>query len=404
MRGVLLLAGLLMVLGIGFVVGAGQKSAGMDMSRLGEIPERMESFIRNGRVAGMVTLVARHGQVVQHRAYGNLTLGESQPMRRDSLFHIASMTKPVTAVAVMTLVEDGRLALTDPVSRHLPAFGGLMLKGEPQRQPARAITVRDLLTHTSGMAGRYPERMKDLFMTRDLTLAEAVEAFAHEPLEFEPGLRWGYSNMGIATLGRLVEVISGEPFERYVERRIFGPLGMRDSHFFVPGDKLARVAGICRLEGGRLVRDNRYDVRPNARYAMPEGGLYSTAGDLFRFYQAMLDGGSFAGRRVLSPAAVEVMTRVHTGEMAAGFSPGIGFGLGWAVVRNTEGMFRLNSVGTFGHGGLFKTYGFIDPSKDLVGIILMQRLSDDGDLAPEFNAFMAMTSSSVIGSRAAVTR
>ena len=378
----------------------------VDAVQLAKIPGRMRSFVERGRAAGMVTLIAHRGKVIHQQAVGVQDLESKRPVEMGTLFHIASMTKPITALAIMTLVDDGLIALTDPVSRHLPAFAAQKLRVkaaettpgsslEEIRPPARAVTIRDLLTHTAGMRGGYPEAQKDLFMKRDLTLAEAVEAFAREPLEAEPGARWGYSNMGIATLGRIVEVVAGKPFEIYLEERVFGPLGMKDSHFFVPAEKAGRIASIYRLEQGRLVRDQRYDRRPEARYAMPEGGLYSTAPDLFRLYQMMLNGGVLERRRILSRAAVEVMTRVQTGELKAGFSPGIGFGLGWAVVRNTEGMFRLNSIGTFGHGGLFKTYGFVDPAKELVGVILMQRLSDDGDLGEEFNAFMAMSAAAI---------
>ncbi|MFZ4987134.1 MAG: serine hydrolase domain-containing protein [Blastocatellia bacterium] len=379
---------------------------GVSTERLAKLGVRMRGFVDRDRAAGIVTLVAHRGKVVHQQAVGWQDLDSRRPVEMGTLFHIASMTKPITALAIMMLVEDGLVALSDPVARHLPAFSGLKLRVkaaeavagsslEEIRPPARAVTIRDLLTHTSGMRGGYPESMKDLFMTRNLSLAEAVEAFAKEPLESEPGGRWGYSNMGIATLGRIVEVVSGQPFEVYLAEKIFNPLAMNDTHLFLPAEKAERIASIYRLEPGRLVRDQRYDRRPQARYSMPEGGLYSTAPDLFRLYQMMLNGGELEGRRILSRAAVEVMTRVHTGELKAGFSPGVGFGLGWAVVRETEGMFRLNSVGTFGHGGLFKTYGFIDPAKQLVGIILMQRLSDDGDMGEEFNAFMAMSAAAV---------
>lgn len=374
--------------------------------QLARMSARMRGFVERGRAAGVVTLVAHRGRVVHQQAVGRQDLDSGRSMEMGTLFHIASMTKPITALAIMTLVDDGLVALSDPVGRHLPVFGSLKLRVkaaegvngsglEEVRTPSRAVTIHDLLTHTSGMRGSYPERLKDLFMNRDVTLAEAVDSFAREPLEAEPGERWGYSNMGIATLGRIVEVVAGQPFEVYAAERIFKPLGMQDSHFFVPAEKSGRIASIYRLEQGRLVRDHRYDRRPEARYVMPEGGLYSTALDLFRLHQMMLNGGELEGRRVLSRAAVAVMTRVQTGQLKAGFSPGIGFGLGWAVIQDTEGMFRLNSVGTFGHGGLFKTYGFVDPTREMVGLILMQRLSDDGDMGEEFNAFMAMSAAAI---------
>jgi CubicO group peptidase (beta-lactamase class C family) len=331
-------------------------------------------------------------------------------MRTDSIFQIASMTKPVTAVGIMILVEDGMLAITDPVQKFLPEFARIQLREAVKdaatrenesemseiRKPSRPITIRDLLTHTSGMSGGYPEGFRDLFDKRDRTLAEAVEAFPQQPLEFEPGTKWGYSNMGIATLGRIIELVSGASYESFLDEQVFQPLGMKDSHFFVPEEKRSRIAAIYKLEGEGLKPAGVDLYRAGAKYPSPEAGLYSTAPDLFRFHQMMLNGGSFGGKRILSKASVDLMTQVQTGDLRAGFSPGMGFGLGWSVVRNVEGMFRLNSIGTFGHGGLYRTYGFVDPRKELVGIILLQRLSSDGDMADEISAFISMASASVI--------
>jgi CubicO group peptidase (beta-lactamase class C family) len=378
------------------------KVMGLDAARLALIPARMKAFVDRGRAAGIVTLVAHRGQVVQLSAVGNQDNESQTPMKTDSIFQVASMTKPVTAIGIQLLVEDGLLAITDPVQKHLPGFAKIQLltrgaEGDLQevRKPARPITIRDLLTHTSGMGSGYPDPIKDLFDKRDRTLAEAVELFPQRPLEFEPGSQWGYSNMGIATLGRIIEVVSGKRYEDFLTERLFTPLGMKDSHFFLPEDKRERLAAIYRYDGSTLARADLDLYRPEAKYPAPEAGLFSTAPDLFRLYQMMLNGGSFGGRRILSQASVEVMTRNHTGELKAGFSPGMGFGLGWSVVRNVDGMFRLNSIGTFGHGGLYRTYGFVDPQKELVGVILLQRLSSDGDLADEISAFLAMASAAV---------
>ncbi|HKX32353.1 MAG TPA: serine hydrolase domain-containing protein [Blastocatellia bacterium] len=379
----------------------------VDQARIEQLSGRMQTFINLGRTAGIVTLVAHRGSVVGLSAAGFQDLETKQPMRTDSIFQVASMTKPVTAVGIMMLVEEGRLALTDQVQKYLPKFAELKLIAKAAeseqgsglsevRKPSRPITIIDLLTHTSGMSGRYPDGFQDLFNKRNRTLAEAVDAFPKRPLEFEPGTRWGYSNMGIATLGRIIEVASGRSYEEFVTERIFQPLGMKDSHFFPPESKRHRIAAVYQLENDKLTRADVDLFRIGAIYPEPEGGLYSTAPDLFRFYQMMLNGGSFNGQRLLSKASVELMTRVHTGSLNAGFSPGLGFGLGWAVVRSVEGMFRLNSIGTYGHGGLYRTYGFVDPQKELIGIILMQRVSADGDMADEINAFMAMASAAVL--------
>lgn len=385
------------------------RSRGIDERRISLIPARMKSFVDQGRAAGIVTLVAHRGEIVHQNAAGFQDLEQKTPMRIDTIFQVASMTKPITAAGIMILVEDGMLAITDPVQKYLPNFAGIQLKVAAKeregrdtenelseiKKPSRPITIRDLLTHTSGMGGGYPDDFKDLFDKRDRTLAEAVDAFPQRPLEFEPGTKWSYSNMGIATLGRIIEVVSGKRYEEFITERIFQPLGMKDSHFFVPDGKYDRIAAIYQYDGKTLKKADVDLYRARAKYPAPEAGLYSTAPDLFRFYQMMLNGGAFGGKRILSKASVDLMTRVHTGDLKAGFSPGMGFGLGWAVVRNVEGMFRLNSIGTYGHGGLYRTYGFVDPQKELVGIILLQRLSDDGDMADEISAFVAMASAAV---------
>jgi CubicO group peptidase (beta-lactamase class C family) len=379
---------------------------GIDVARIARIPARMQEFVDRGRAAGIVTLVAHRGSIVNLSAVGFQDMETRTPIKSDTLFQIASMTKPITAVGIMILVEEGLLAITDPVEKYLPKFAEIKLHAKAAeigqgsdlaefRKPARPITIRDLLTHTSGMGLAYPDQMRDLFNKRDRPLSEAVDAFPQKPIEFEPGSKWGYSNIGIATLGRIIEVVSQKPYEEFMTERIFLPLEMKDSHFFVPESKHNRIAAIYMLEGGRLTKAEIDIYRKDAKYSSPEAGLYSTAPDLFNLYQMMLNGGVFNNRRVLSKASVELMTRVHTNNLKAGFSPGMGFGLGWAVVKDVEGMFRLNSIGTYSHGGLYRTYGFIDPQKELIGIILLQRLSSDGDMADEISAFIAMASASV---------
>ena len=364
--------------------------------RLARISERMKSFVDRGKTAGMVTLLAHKGKVIQLSAQGFQEIESQKPMKEDTIFQIASMTKPITCVGIMILAEDGLLSIADPVEKYLPGFAKLQVREKAEgdleeiRKPKRKITLHDLMTHISGMSSGYPDEFKELFAKRDRTLAEAVDAFPARFLDFEPGTKWGYSNMGIATLGRIIEIVSGKSYDEFLFERIFKPLGMNDSHFFVPESKLDRIATIYKLENDKLTKADVDLYRQGAKYPAPEAGLYSTASDLFRFYQMMLNGGTLDGQRILTKYSVEVMTANHTGNLQAGFSPGVGFGLGWAVVRNAEGMFRLNSIGTFGHGGLWKTYGWIDPKKELVGVILMQRLSSDGDLADEFNAFMTM--------------
>jgi CubicO group peptidase (beta-lactamase class C family) len=379
------------------------RATNINSGHLKQISQRMQESVSKGRAAGIVTLVAHQGKIVSLNACGVTDLETKAPMQADTIFHIASMTKPIVAVGIMMLLEEGRLSITDPVAKHLPEFahqkvkvGGSINDQFLLRVPSRPVSIRDLMTHTSGMSGNYPPEYGDFFQffsERKPTLAEAVATFARMPLEFEPGAKWQYSNTGIATLGRIIEVASGKPFDQLMSERIFQPLGMKDTHFFLPESKRSRVATIYNLRDGRLHKADLDLFRPNARYPSPEAGLYSTAADLFRFYQMMLNGGTLNEQRILSEASVKLMTSNHTGELKAGFQPGVGFGLGWYVVRNQEGMFRLNSVGTYGHGGLWKTHGFIDPKKQLVGILLMQRNSSDGDLSDELNAFSAIAES-----------
>jgi CubicO group peptidase (beta-lactamase class C family) len=363
--------------------------SGLDPERLARIPARMKAFVEKGEIPGSVTLIGRHGQIAHIEAVGWADIEEKKPMRTDTIFQIMSMTKPVTGVAVMMLVEEGKLSVNDPVEKHLPEFKGQKVADRASawqqtlRSPARPITIRDLMTHTSGMSGPHGA-LSELYQKMDVTLADAVKAYAKEPLEFEPGSKWMYSNTGIATLGRLVEVASDMPFEQFLATRIFVPLGMKDSFIFPPADKTARIATVYNMKEGRLVPggpstlggdSKRY--RPGAKYSAPEFGLYSTATDLFAFYQMMLNNGTYNGKRLLSKAAVDVMTMPHTGDLKAGHLPGTAFGLTWEVVKDTIGLTTFLSPGTFGHGGAFGTHGWIDRQKDLVGVFLVQRGSND---------------------------
>ncbi len=383
--------------------------AGMDSERLGRIPARLKSFVEKGTIAGAVTLVARHGVVANLEAVGFQNLESKAPMRADTIFQIMSMTKPFTAVALMMLVEEGKVVLSDPVEKYLPEFRGLWLnesgatdKDRKQVRPSRRITLRDLLTHTSGMASGPPAGANDLLSKMHLSLAEAVSLYSQQPLDFEPGTRWQYSNPGIATLGRIIEVVSGLPFENFLEERILQPLGMKDSFIFPPANKVDRIAMVYELKDGKLKKADHAILagdpalfRKGARYSGPEYALCSTATDLFAFYQMMLNGGTYNGKRLLSHAGVEVMTTLHTGSIdPAGHSAGKGYGLAWTVVKDPIGTLQYQSIGTFGHGGAFGTEGWIDPKKDLVGVFLIQRNSGgDGE---EANVFKTLAAAAII--------
>ncbi|MCS7025926.1 MAG: beta-lactamase family protein [Bryobacteraceae bacterium] len=374
------------------------KQAGLDPKRLAQIAERMKDYVDRGELAGVVTLVSRHGVLGALHAAGWADAVEKKPMRTDSIFQIMSMTKPVCATAIMMLVEEGRLALHDPVEKYLPEFRGQMMVAAREEgrvrleKPKRPVTVRDLMTHTSGMTGP-PPSLAELYTRMDWSLADAVRIFAQQPLEFEPGTRWLYSNTGIATLGRLVEVASGMSFEKFLEARIFQPLGMKDSFLFPPADKLDRIVVVHSVVNGKIVDapatilggDSR-KFRSGARYSAPEFGMYSTASDLATFYNMLRAGGVHGGARLLSKTSVQVMTALHTGDLKAGHNPGCGFGLGWEVTKEPAGTLNLMSVGSYGHGGAFGTHGWVDPAKDLVGVFLMQHAGYSGNAKQVFIA------------------
>jgi len=373
--------------------GADPAKAGMTPERLARIPARMQAFVDKGTAAGFVTLVARHGQLASLEAVGYQDRESKTPMRTNTIFQIMSMSKPVTGVGIMILMEQGRLSLLDPVEKHLPEYRGqTMTNGS---KPTHPITIRDLMTHTSGMPGGSPDALKGPRGNWDHTLAEVVAIESQMKLESEPGLKWRYSNAGIATLGRIIEVVSGQPFEKFIHDRIFEPLGMKDTFYFLPVDKRSRLAAVYTDDNGVLKRFTGDRFREGSKYPAPEGGIYSIATDLAAFYQMMLNHGVLTGRRILSRAGVDVMTALHTGDIPAGFAPGMGYGLTWSVVREPAGTLRLNSIGSYGHGGAYRTYGWIDPAKDMLGVILFQRTNGGGDVADEINAFMALAAAAV---------
>jgi CubicO group peptidase (beta-lactamase class C family) len=301
-------------------------------------------------------------------------------MRTDSIFQIMSMTKPITAAGLMMLIEEGKVLLSDPVERYLPEFAS-------QPAPAgahRAITLYQLLTHTSGMNGDPPaERRREIQYDMALPLAEAVRLFAAQPLVSEPGAQWRYSNMGIATIGRVIEVISGVPYEKFIDERILKPLGMKDSFFFPDETHIPRIAMLYRGANGKLsspgsnvLGGDPAKFRKGAKYPAPEYGLYSTAADVASFYQMMLDGGTYRGKRLLSKSSVDVMTALHTGNLTT-FNLGSGNGLAFTVPRDSDATYDLLSPDSFGHGGAFGTWSFADKGKGIVGVFMIQLTGPD---------------------------
>lgn len=353
-----------------------------DAEVLARIEPRMQAQVERGAVNGTVTLLIEKGQTVHFAATGWADKENNVPMRKDSIFQIMSMTKPFTGVGIMLLVEEGKLNLHDPVAKYLPEF-----REKPN------VLVRHLMTHTSGMATNPPGEKIDWYYSMNVTLEEAVKFYATVPLQQEPGTRWVYSNMGIATLGRLIEVLSGTRYETFIIQRILNPLGMSDTFFFVPENKKYRVVvNYCTKEGKlepcghRTLGGDSRKLRAGATYPAPEFGLYSTAEDLSKFYLMMLNGGSYNGRRILSRASVAAMTMVQTGDLKAGHNAGTAFGLTWEVAKDPAAAAMLWSLGTFGHGGAFGTHGWVDPAKQLVGVFLVQGGSGNAETKANFIA------------------
>lgn len=350
----------------------------MDADGLARIPGRMRAFVEENQIAGAVTLVARRGRIVHLEAVGQADMENGRAMTTDSLFAIASMTKPITATAVLMLRDEGRLSLDERVSQYVPQFADVRLEGKPLD---REITIRDLITHTSGIGGGQRNQG---------SLAKTVELLAAEPMRFAPGTRWQYSP-GITVCGRVVEVASGMPFERFLDERIFRPVGMKDTTFnptLQQRGRLARLYQPGEDDGPIRPAEHWLNEASDDRSPNPSGGLFSTAADMARFYQMILNGGQLDGRRIVSSLAVREMTTVQTGDLVTGFTPGNGWGLGWCVVRQPQGVSGMLSPGCYGHGGAFGTQGWVDPRREMIFVLMIQRTgfgnSDGSDIRGTF--------------------
>lgn len=344
------------------------------------VREAMQRFVDQKEIAGAVALVGRADKDLAVEAVGFRDVESGATMATDSIFRVMSLTKPITAIAVMMLVDEKKLGLDDPVEKYLPEFRNPKLYAgfsgdKPRLVPApRGVTIRDLLTHTSGVPDTPPPGYTDLDKHPEFTLAEAVKVIGGRPLSFPPGSKWAYSNAGMTTLGRLVEVVSGKPYDAFLQERLFGPLGMVDTTFYPTADQAKRVATVYdRKEKELRALDWSRSVPTRATRPSPAGGLFSTADDLAKLYQMMLARGTVAGHRYLTEESVDAMTRLQTGDLKTGFVDGMGFGLGWGVVKVPQGVTADLSPGTFGHGGAYGTQGWVDRKKNRIVILLIQR-------------------------------
>ncbi len=368
------------------------ESVGLSSARLQRLDERMEASIRDGHAAGGVVVIARHGRLAYEKAYGESDIGSHQPMRTDQYFRLYSMTKPITAVALLTLLEQGKFQLTDPLAKYVPEFrdvkvyAGEDADGKPiYAAPERPITIEDVFRHTAGFVyGVFGNtgvdkayRAAEIDYDHPASLADMTQRIAKMPLVANPGTKWVYS-FSADVQAYLVEHFSGMPFDAYVRKAILEPLGMHDTVFGVPEERAARFATLYspNPQGGIVPTPN------GANYAhftnRPFGGvsLSGTPEDYLRFAQMLLDGGTFDGQRILSRKTVELMSADHLGSVATRW-PGYGFGLGVGVLKDTAAYGQLGSAGQYGWSGYATTTVIIDPKESLVAMYFEQVLPED---------------------------
>ncbi len=385
------------------------EDVGFSSERLQRVNQMVQRYIDSKQIPGAVTIAARRGKVAHFEAQGLMDLEAKTPMRKDAIFRMASMSKPVTGVAILMLVEEGKVRLTDPVSRFIPGFKDLqvaMLKpgapggggraaaagagagrggrgGAPEPEiytmPAlREVQVRDLLTHTSGVESsgvgdRAAQRAAPRLKTD--TLETYVPKLAAGPLDFQPGTVWQYSLLaGMETLCRIVEVASGQKYEDFLKTRLFDPLGMKDTFFWVPADKLPRVVTLYNIRPAGLERTGTPDWL-DTKIASGGGGLYSTAEDYIQFAAMLANGGELNGHRFLSPRTVERMGSNHVGDLFEKTTTGgrgMGFGLSVRVVMNRAEANSALANGSFGWSGAFGTHFWVDPKDRLAAVLLIQ--------------------------------
>jgi CubicO group peptidase (beta-lactamase class C family) len=369
------------------------EDVGLSADRLQRISQMIQRHIAAGDLAGAVTIVARKGRVAHLSAQGVMDLESKQPMTPATMFRIASMTKPIVGVAIMMMVEEGKLRLNDPVSRYIPEFRGMKVGvAQPGAAPPgagrgaeprfytvpaqREITVKDLLTHVSGL-GSGPmgnSDMAKIARKEGEKLSDYIPRLGSTALEFQPGSRWTYSpGAGFETLGRIVEIASGLPLDRFVRTRIFDPLGMKDITFWPTDAQSPRVATVyARGPNGLTKSPTPNDTMSRNVYFRGSGGLFSTAEDYIPLGMMLANGGELNGKRLLSRKTVEMMSAAHVPDTLPGRPAGEGYGLSVRVVTNHAARGTMLSDGTYGWSGAQGTHFFVDPKEQLVGVLMVQ--------------------------------
>jgi CubicO group peptidase (beta-lactamase class C family) len=383
------------------------EAVGFDHERLAKLDAYMQGVVAEGRVAGMTTLLARHGKIVEFNTYGKQSLATGQPMKEDAIFRIYSMTKPITGVAMMILYEEGKWRLDDPVTRYIPEFKNLKVmvaedgNGKPILEDMkRPPTMREIMSHTAGFGYGLDDKIyvdkqyREKGVLSANGLKDMIDRTATIPLVYQPGTSWRYSS-AVDIQGYLVEKLSGQRFGDFLRDRIFTPLKMKDSAFYVPADKAGRLAAVYvgNRETHRIEEANNIFGMNLPTYLSPPsmesggGGLVSTTMDYARFCQMLANGGELDGVRILSPAAVEMMDTnmipaaalvSSNGNGVREFNEAVGFGLDFMVVKDPRAAGTLEGRNTFSWGGAAGTWFWIDPTNDLIFVGMIQRLGGTG--------------------------
>ena len=388
------------------------EQTGFSSERLARIHEMVQRHIGAHDISGAVTLVARNGKVAHFEAHGLMDIESQKPMSKDSLFWIMSMTKPVVGTAVLMMMEEGKLRLTDPVSRFIPEFKGIkvaVLEDRPAGAPApardtlprfytvpatREITIQDLLTHVSGLNSGGPAssaEVEKIALKAGESLTDYIPRLARTPLDFQPGTRWQYSATAAwDTMERVVEVITGQPFDRFARERIFDPLGMKDTTWRPSPEQLSRIATQYRGADGALTRVDRKPIwLNNPTYLSGGGGLMSSVEDYLQLGQMLANRGELNGKRLLAPKTVDLMSSVFVPDTLPGRAKGRGFGLSVQVISDHIAANTPISNGSFGWDGAFGTHFWVDPKEKIVGLFMIQASGPDRSMNPDFeNAVM----------------
>ena len=368
------------------------EAVGMSSERLTRLHDGMQQLVDDGLLAGITTMVARRGQVVHFQTYGYRDIEAGDPMEEDAIFRIYSMSKPITGVALMTLYEEGKFRLSDPVQRYIPEFTDLKVAaswggdGPVLEDADHPMTIRELMSHTAGLAYGIgaPGPTDSLYsargvLSRQQTLQDMIDKLGAMPLRHQPGTRWYYS-IAVDVQGYLIEVLSGRPFDEFLQERIFDPLRMVDTGFHVPEENHHRFVQYYRYdrEGNLVPTANTGAAAGSRRFLDPTtffsggGGLVSTTTDYMRFSQMLLNGGELDGVRILSPTTIELMTRNQMPRDNPERSPGQGFGLDFSVVLDPVAS-EFYSVGEYYWGGAAGTWFWIDPAEDLIVVGMIQQ-------------------------------